>query len=95
MNILGVHCYGHDTAAALVIDNKFIQAIEEERLTRKHDNSHPIHAIEWCLKYAGLDINDIDIIGTINSRSSLRKVYDTLDNFPLSLPLLVKEIIIS
>ena len=63
MNILGVHCYGHDTAAALVIDNKLVCAIEEERLTRKkHDNSHPIHAIEWCLKYAGLDINDIDII---------------------------------
>ena len=94
MNILGVHCYGHDTAAALVIDNKLVCAIEEERLTRKkHDNSHPIHAIEWCLKYAGLDINDIDIIAVPLIHKKLIKekyIRYTLDNFPLSLPLLVE-----
>ena len=94
MNILGVHCYGHDTAAALVIDNEVVCAIEEERLTRKkHDNDLPLNAINWCLKYAGLNINKIDIIVIpLIHKKLIKKKYlkYTLDNFPESLPLLVE-----
>ncbi|MCC6691099.1 MAG: carbamoyltransferase, partial [Bacteroidia bacterium] len=35
MNILGFNCYGHDSAATLLIDNKIVFAVEEERLNRK------------------------------------------------------------
>lgn len=36
MNILGVSCYYHDSAATLVRDGKVIVAAEEERFSRKN-----------------------------------------------------------
>ena len=42
MNILGISCYYHDAAAALLRDGQLIAAAEEERFTRvKHDYSFP------------------------------------------------------
>jgi carbamoyltransferase len=35
MNILGISCYFHDAAAALLRDGQLIAAAEEERFTRK------------------------------------------------------------
>ena len=35
MNILGINCYGHDSAATLVQDGVVKFAEEEERLNRK------------------------------------------------------------
>jgi len=34
MRILGIHGWGHDTAAALFDDYRLIAAVQEERLTR-------------------------------------------------------------
>jgi carbamoyltransferase len=63
MYILGISAYYHDSAAALIKDGKVIAAAEEERFTRiKHDNSFPFNAIEFCLKYAGITINDVKYI---------------------------------
>ena len=51
MNILGISCFYHDSAAALVQDGVVVAAAEEERFTRKkHDNSFPRKAIEYCLR---------------------------------------------
>ncbi|RJO63473.1 MAG: hypothetical protein C4523_20210 [Myxococcales bacterium] len=62
MKILGVSCYYHDAAAALVIDGQIIAAAEEERFTRKkHDNRFPAEAIRFCLQYAGLQASDLDL----------------------------------
>ena len=42
MNILGISCYYHDAAAALLQDGKLIAAAEEERFSRiKHDFDYP------------------------------------------------------
>ena len=61
MNILGISAFYHDSAAALVIDGSIVAAAQEERFTRKkHDESFPVHAIEYCLGEAGLQIADID-----------------------------------
>ncbi len=61
MNILGFNCYGHDSAASLVVDNKLVFAVEEERLNRKkHSGDIPINAIKECLRYANLKLSDID-----------------------------------
>ena len=50
--ILGLSAYYHDSAAALVV---------EERFTRvKHDHRFPRHAIDYCLREAGLEPGDID-----------------------------------
>ncbi len=61
MNILGFNAYGHDSAAALLVDDKIVFAVEEERLNRKkHYGGVPEQSIKECLRYAGLKISDID-----------------------------------
>ena len=40
MNILGFNCYGHDSAAALVVDGEVVFAVEEERMNRKKLEAH-------------------------------------------------------
>ncbi len=61
MNILGFNCYGHDSAAALIMNDEVVFAVEEERLNRKkHDGSIPVMGIAECLKYGNLKLSDID-----------------------------------
>lgn len=64
MYILGLSCFYHDSSATLVKDGVVIAAAQEERFTRiKHDTSFPVHAVEYCLKSAGITIADINFIG--------------------------------
>lgn len=64
MYILGISCFYHDASAALLKNGKIIAAAEEERFTRKkHDTSFPNNSIKFCLKHAGISINEIDYIG--------------------------------
>jgi carbamoyltransferase len=61
MYILGISCFYHDAAAALIEDGVLVAAAEEERFTRKkHDFSFPNHAINFCLKQAGITGDDLD-----------------------------------
>ncbi len=61
MYILGVSCFYHDSAAALIKDGELVAAAMEERFTRKkHDNGYPKHAIEFVLKKAGITGPDLD-----------------------------------
>jgi carbamoyltransferase len=54
---------GHDSAAALVVDGKFVAGVAEERIARrKHTGDFPKGAIEACLAQAGLGLSDIDEI---------------------------------
>ena len=63
MDILGVSCYYHDAAAALLRDGVLVAAAEEERFTRiKHDYSYPRNAIRFCLEEAGLSSQDLDYV---------------------------------
>lgn len=64
MNILGISCFYHDSAACLMKDGIVIAAAEEERFTRKkHDISFPINAIKYCLEEGKITIKDINYIG--------------------------------
>ncbi len=59
--ILGISAFYHDSAAAIVVDGEIVAAAQEERFTRKkHDAAFPSHAVEFCLKQAGLTIDQID-----------------------------------
>lgn len=61
MKILGVCAHYHDSAAALVVDGIPVAFAEEERFNRrKHTSDFPVQAIEYCLKHAGIGINQID-----------------------------------
>lgn len=62
--VLGISAFYHDSAAALVVDGEIVAAAQEERFTRrKHDPGFPIHAIEYCLKEAGLQAKALDFVG--------------------------------
>jgi carbamoyltransferase len=65
MIVLGVH-RGHDSSAAIVKDGVVIADVQEERFSRvKHSANAPMHAIEYCLKQAGIkDINEVDYISS-------------------------------
>ena len=53
--ILGISAFYHDSAAALLVDGEIVAAAQEERFSReKHDHRFPIHAIDFCLKQAGI-----------------------------------------
>ncbi len=61
MYILGISAFYHDSAACLLKDDEIIAAAQEERFTRKkHDAAFPHHAIQYCLKEAGITANQID-----------------------------------
>jgi carbamoyltransferase len=63
MNILGISCFFHDAAAALLRDGELIAAAEEERFTRKkHDYSFPLNAIDFCLRTGGIRGEDLDLV---------------------------------
>src|SRR3954467_9950882 len=59
--ILGLSAFYHDSAAALVIDGEIIAAAQEERFTRiKHDHEFPPHAVDYCLREAGITADQLD-----------------------------------
>jgi len=61
MYILGLSALYHDSAAALLKNGEIIAAAQEERFTRKkHDAGFPHHAIQYCLKEAGISASEID-----------------------------------
>jgi carbamoyltransferase len=61
MNILGINAYHGNASAAIVCDGKLIAAVEEERFNRvKYAAGFPAHAIRYCVKAAGLTLNEID-----------------------------------
>ena len=61
MIILGVNPLFFDTSACVLVDGKVAAAVQEERLSReKRTTRFPEQAIRWCLKSAGLTIDDID-----------------------------------
>jgi len=62
-NILGVSAYYHDAAAALVVDGKIISAAQEERFTRKkNDSDFPRHAVQFCLRHSDFNQAQIDAV---------------------------------
>ncbi|HEY7141547.1 MAG TPA: carbamoyltransferase [Methylomirabilota bacterium] len=63
MDILGVSCYFHDAAAALIRDGQLVAAVEEERFSRKkHDYGFPSHAIDFCLRTGGIPASALDYV---------------------------------
>lgn len=63
MNILGISCYYHDAAAALLQDGLLIAAAQEERFSRiKNDPSFPVRAIRFCLAEGNIKSQDLDFV---------------------------------
>jgi carbamoyltransferase len=64
MYVLGLSCYYHDSAAALLKDGKIVAACQEERLSRKrHDADFPAKAVKYVLREAGIGPEQLDAVG--------------------------------
>ena len=63
MYILGISAYYHDSAACLIKDGEIIAAAQEERFTRKkHDHNFPKEAVNYCLGFAGINIDQVEFV---------------------------------
>jgi carbamoyltransferase len=85
MYILGISCYYHDSAAAIIKDGELIAASEEERFSRKkHDYGFPQQAIDFCLEQAGITAQDLGYV--VFYEKPLQKferiLMSTLQSFP-------------
>lgn len=79
--ILGLNCYKHDAAAALIVDGKLVGASEEERFTRrKHDADYPAKAVEYLLEQSGLKPSDIQHVAFYMIPGNVRS--ETFRAFP-------------
>jgi len=88
MNILGISCYYHDSAACLVKDGIPVIALQEERFNRtKNSPDFPIQAINHCIQAAGLSFYDIDYIAFYEKPylKFSRVIIDHLKSYPFSI----------
>src|SRR5512146_1710608 len=69
MYTLGINAVYHDSAAVLVNDGRVCAAAEEERFTHVKHGKRPVpfstyelpyHAIDYCLREAGIRLIDVD-----------------------------------
>ena len=99
--ILGLSAYYHDSAAALVVDGEILAAAQEERFTRKkHDPEFPGHAVQYCLREAGLDLDQLDYVAFYDKPlAKFDRLLETylayapvgLRSFSMALPLWLKQ----
>src|SRR5947209_3807570 len=69
--ILGINAYHGDAAAAIVRDGELIAAVEEERFNRiKHCAGFPTQSIQYCLRAAGIGIEEVDHVGVSRDPSA-------------------------
>ncbi|MGB4885745.1 MAG: carbamoyltransferase C-terminal domain-containing protein [Ferruginibacter sp.] len=83
MIILGINAYHADASAAIFVDGKLIAATEEERFTRvKHWAGFPSMAVLFCLKEAGINIEQVDYfaIGRDPKAKFFKKILYVLAN---------------
>ncbi len=88
MYILGIGCFYHDSSATLLKDGKVVAAAEEERFSRKkHDNSFPFRAIEYCLESQGISMKGVDSVAFYEKPMIKfeRILHQHIDAFPRSM----------
>jgi len=89
MDVLGISCFYHDAAAALVRDGEVVAAAEEERFTRKkHDYEFPTRAIKFCLETGKIPAEALDYV-VFYEKPFLkfdRIMRTVMQTFPLSMP---------
>jgi carbamoyltransferase len=80
MYTLGISCYYHNSAAAILHNGKIIAAVDEERFSRqKFDDNYPKLAINWCLKESGISPAELNSIAFYDK--PILKFERLLDNY--------------
>jgi carbamoyltransferase len=101
MYVLGISCFYHDSAAALIKDGTIVAAAQEERFTRKkHDFNFPKSAIEYCLREAAITARDLSYVAFYDKPLlKFERILETylgtaplgIRSFLMSMPLWLKE----
>ena len=101
MDILGISAFYHDSAACLIRDGKIIAAAQEERFSRKkHDDSYPRQAVEYCLKEGGITAAQLDAVAFYDKplmkfdrilKTHLMSVPNCLPSFLKAIPLWINK----
>jgi carbamoyltransferase len=99
--ILGISAFYHDSAAALVTDGRIVAAAQEERFTRKkNDSGFPRSAIQYCLDEAGIGLGAVDYVVFYDKPFlKFERLLETylafaprgLRSFRMALPIWIKE----
>ena len=99
--ILGISAYYHDSAACIVNNGKILAAAQEERFSRKkHDHRFPENAIKFCLDFAGIKANELELVAFYDKPflkfERLLETYLTfapvgIKSFIKAMPLWIKE----
>ena len=78
--ILGLSCFYHNSAAALIKDGSIVAAAEEERFSRiKNDRGFPHQAVNYCLEEAGVHQDDLAaIVYYDNAALTFERILHTL-----------------
>ena len=85
MIILGINAYHADSSACILRNGELLAAVEEERFKRiKHWAGFPTESIKYCLREAGVGIEEIDHMAlNRNPRANLlRKIWFILRRRP-------------
>jgi carbamoyltransferase len=85
MIILGINAYHADSSACILRNGELLAAVEEERFKRiKHWAGFPAQSIQYCLREAGVGIEEIDHVAlNRNPRANLlRKLWFILRRRP-------------
>lgn len=82
MYTLGINATFHDSAACIIKDGNLLAAAEDERFTHVKHGKRPIpfsayeipfHSIDYCLRVAGIHINEVDHFAYSFDLSQLEK----------------------
>ncbi len=101
MYILGISCFYHDSAAALLKDGEIVAAAQEERFTRKkHDFNFPTNAIAFCLDQEHIRAGDLAYVAFYDKPLlKFERILETyvayapagIRSFMMAIPLWLKE----
>jgi carbamoyltransferase len=101
MIVLGLSAFYHDSAAAIVRDGVIVAAAQQERFSRKkNDSTFPADAAAYCLDAAGVTLDEIDYVGFYDKPlltfDRLLETYLSfapagLESFVKAIPVWVKE----
>ena len=101
MYVLGISAFYHDSAAALVANGRIIAAAQEERFSRKkNDSGFPRRAIEYCLSEAEIELGAVDYVVFYDKPFlKFERLLETylafaprgLSSFRIALPIWIKE----
>jgi carbamoyltransferase len=95
MNTLGISCFYHDSAAALIQNGNIISAAQEERFNREKNTSRfPIQSINFCIQQAQISFDSVDHVAYFEKPflKFSRVLIDHLVEFPFSYKSFMKSI---